>query len=310
MKRCILICLMVFTGLCLSNSAALAGFYVISVPQGVGTEITSIPYTISDPGYYYLGKNLHMADDSGDAISIEADDVTVDFNGFVLSGPGKDSGVSFGISFGNRSGIVIRNGTIKNFGWNGISQQGLLGNSCKFLGMNVNNNGNTGIKLEGQIHSIIECTLHSNKRDGANIGIRSRVESSVMHNNGRHGVAALEGCEIIDNMAYTNEDDAVVTTENPNVVGNTVQDNGGDGLQLGVGAFVSDNCVKGNGQGGIIASGGNIIGNISMRNAGYGIVAGYNGYVDQNVAFENDTDGSGETNIFCRDGCTLGENDT
>ena len=38
------------------------GFYVIAAGQpSVGTKITSLPYTISTPGYYYLTGNLSMA---------------------------------------------------------------------------------------------------------------------------------------------------------------------------------------------------------------------------------------------------------
>ena len=47
------------------------------------TPISSAPYTISQPGSYYLTANLTVA--SGDAIDINANGVTLDLNGFTIS---------------------------------------------------------------------------------------------------------------------------------------------------------------------------------------------------------------------------------
>ncbi|MBU4448351.1 MAG: hypothetical protein KKD99_07175, partial [Proteobacteria bacterium] len=55
---------------------------------GVGTKITSVPYTISSPGFYYLGGNLTYSG-TGSAISVDADNVTLDLMGFSLTGAGK-----------------------------------------------------------------------------------------------------------------------------------------------------------------------------------------------------------------------------
>src|ERR1035441_8295747 len=47
------------------------------------TAITSAPYTISSPGSYYLTANLSVT--NGNAITITANRVTLDLNGFTLS---------------------------------------------------------------------------------------------------------------------------------------------------------------------------------------------------------------------------------
>src|ERR1039458_3298480 len=49
------------------------------------TPISSVPYTISAPGSYYLTGNLAVS--SGTAITIAANQVTLDLNGFTLSSP-------------------------------------------------------------------------------------------------------------------------------------------------------------------------------------------------------------------------------
>ena len=47
------------------------------------TPISSVPYTISSPGSYYLTANLNVT--TGDAITIAANGVALDLNGFTLS---------------------------------------------------------------------------------------------------------------------------------------------------------------------------------------------------------------------------------
>src|SRR6476619_6633553 len=49
------------------------------------TAITSLPITISNPGSYYLTGNVTATAD-GTAITIAADNVTIDLNTFTLSG--------------------------------------------------------------------------------------------------------------------------------------------------------------------------------------------------------------------------------
>lgn len=73
------------------------------------TAISSLPYTISAPGSYYVTGNFSNLT----GISINTGNVTLDLNGFVLQGPGTGAGVLIN---GNYTNIVIRNGTLIN--WN------------------------------------------------------------------------------------------------------------------------------------------------------------------------------------------------
>jgi len=77
--------------------------------RGRGTPISSIPYPITEPGFYYLTRNL-TASAAGPGITITASDVTLDLNGFVLTGLGADDGILVG-----SHGVVIRNGSIVNW---------------------------------------------------------------------------------------------------------------------------------------------------------------------------------------------------
>jgi len=58
------------------------------------TPISSVPFTISAPGSYYVTTNLTPgADQNG--IVVAADNVTIDLNGFTLFGGGGSSGKAF-----------------------------------------------------------------------------------------------------------------------------------------------------------------------------------------------------------------------
>src|SRR6202521_1330586 len=75
-----------------------------------GTPITALPYTISQPGSYYLTGNLTMAVAGDDGIQIVAKDVTLDLGGFTLNGAGiGHDGVVVGTV--DDDGITIRNGS-------------------------------------------------------------------------------------------------------------------------------------------------------------------------------------------------------
>ena len=77
------------------------------------TAISSVPFTISAPGSYYLTTNLTVS--SGNGITISSGNVTLDLNGFVLQGvSGSGSGILVSSTYTN---ITVRNGTIT--GWGG-----------------------------------------------------------------------------------------------------------------------------------------------------------------------------------------------
>jgi hypothetical protein len=52
-----------------------------------GTAISAIPFTITQPGRYYLTRNLtDTPDDVANGVTIQADNVTLDLHGFTLTG--------------------------------------------------------------------------------------------------------------------------------------------------------------------------------------------------------------------------------
>jgi hypothetical protein len=75
------------------------------------TPIAAAPFTITTSGSYYLTKNVSVA--SGDAITINANDVTLDLNGFTISSTNANPVTGTGILIGNSlHNITISNGHI------------------------------------------------------------------------------------------------------------------------------------------------------------------------------------------------------
>jgi hypothetical protein len=75
------------------------------------TPISSVPFTITSPGAYYLTTNLTVS--SGNAISIATNGVTLDLNGFIISSTAA-SAAGYGIFLNTAlRNIKIVNGLIQ-----------------------------------------------------------------------------------------------------------------------------------------------------------------------------------------------------
>jgi len=79
-------------------------------------QITDVPVTISSSGTYCLVRHLVYMPSSGDAITVNAGNVVVDFNGFSISNRHTgNTTLAYGVVFTNRPNITIRNGSIIGF---------------------------------------------------------------------------------------------------------------------------------------------------------------------------------------------------
>jgi hypothetical protein len=137
--------------------AADGDFYVVVAGGGVGTRITSLPYTIDKPGFYYLTGNLTYPN-SENGITVNAWDVTIDLMGFCLSGSG-DKGIVT-----TQPNVEVRNGTLS--GW----QTGFVsgGDNCRALNLRVRNCGR-GIDLWTNGNLVKGCNI-----DCLAVGIRCK----------------------------------------------------------------------------------------------------------------------------------------
>jgi len=203
MKRkigCLAVVLAVFWG---SNLArADSEFYVIAAgPTAVGTKITSVPYEIKNSGFYYLTGNLNYSG-SGNAITVTANDVTLDLMGFSLTGTG--AAETAGIYSNGRSNVEIRNGTVRNFDAGVVGNNPINGNGNKHRVINVRatNNGGAGIYLAGKNHLIKNCSSSDN---GAGLAIfGSGLITDSVANNNVTGISMTGPGSVLGNTACNN----------------------------------------------------------------------------------------------------------
>src|SRR6516162_9967860 len=114
------------------------------------TPIASAPITISAPGSYYLTTNVTVS--SGNAITINANNVTLDLNGFAISSTESPASTSSGILLNGVMNITIVNGLITsgvtNNGSGTYSGNG-FGSGVYFSGPNPVNTRVSGISVSG-----------------------------------------------------------------------------------------------------------------------------------------------------------------
>ena len=331
---------------------ALAALLLAANPVLAGgrTHISSCtkkPYIISKAGSYVLTENLSTTGDK-DCIVVEVGSVTIDFDGFAITGS------KVAVHGRNSRGVTILNGTIRLAASDGI----VLGNNGIVNNMQVNVNFGNGIVCA--IHCIItDNTVNSNGSQGIQVLAAATIVNNTVSYNGRHGIvcrgdrfsaaeckisgntvtlngqSVLGGSGILagsqsvieDNTVNGNFDEGVVASSST-VSGNAVNSNGKAGVRATNGSVLSGNTANFNGKassctplgGGItvvrptdcgVDLGGNLaIGNTASGNAGYGIDFGGDttNGYENNVAFNNNATQPPTVTGQINHGSSLGNN--
>jgi parallel beta-helix repeat protein len=194
-------------------------FYVIAGGGGVGTKITSLPYTINSPGFYYLGGNLTRP--SGPGITINTNDVTLDLMGFTLSGtlsPGRNQ--NYAIYMSGRKNVEIRNGSL--IGWDcAINAESTCANN-RVINVRAENNYG-GIHLVGYGNLVKGCTLSDNLYSGVDVaaGGGATITGNVISNNGSEGIW-VGGIATITGNLVSNSQYVIILYGAGSLIGNTV----------------------------------------------------------------------------------------
>src|SRR5688572_9390827 len=161
------------------------------------TPISSVPFTVSAPGSYYVTTNLTPgADQNG--IVVAADNVTIDLNGFTLFGGGGSSGEGISTS-GARSNIVVRNGTFRNWPGSGVNLYD--SGASQSLVQNVQCIGNTFTGIGVRNGSWVRECLAAGNGSGIIVDNDSVVEHCKASGNGGDGIIAVNNCELKDNRS-------------------------------------------------------------------------------------------------------------
>lgn len=180
-----------------------------------GTEITSLPYTITSSGLYFITKDLTLSPSTNHGILIAADNVTLDLMGFSLIGPGSSYPAGgFGINLTGRSNIEIRNGTVTNFGSKAIAE-------------------NSGYQSGADCNRIINIRAIDNRSGIILNNFGNRVEKcTVKRVTSGSAIYAGYGSTVKGNVCFLNWNDGIQAGLGSTIIGNTVSDNGGYGLRL------------------------------------------------------------------------------
>ncbi|HVC28976.1 MAG TPA: hypothetical protein VNF48_05430 [Gammaproteobacteria bacterium] len=148
------------------------------------TPITSLPATIMTQGLYCLTGNLATSETSGAAITINANNVTLDLNGWKVGGQGAGTGTqAYGI-YSSATNVTIKDGIVRGF-YFGIL---LNGQGAVVQNMMVNQNTFVGISVDG-LGSLVE---HNQVVDTGGSTINSSVDA--------YGISSGSGALVSDNM--------------------------------------------------------------------------------------------------------------
>ncbi|MDJ0613134.1 MAG: hypothetical protein QNJ29_05615 [Rhizobiaceae bacterium] len=118
------------------------------------TEITTIPTVINASGIYCLKGNLGTNLAAGNIISIEANNVVIDLNGWRVGGlAGGDGTLATAFASVGRRNITIRNGTIRGFAA-AISASGLNTAGHRYENLLIEGATSAGMIIDGAAHRI------------------------------------------------------------------------------------------------------------------------------------------------------------
>lgn len=219
----------------------------------------SFPIVLSESGRYVLTSNLSVRAFGTSAIRVEAEDVTLDLNGFTVSLDFPQSGpIADGVDAQLATGLTIRNGTIRSFNGNCLRTgarariEDLTTRDCSRVGVftsdglvrsvQAEGNGTLGV-LAGGTSVVVSSRAVSNGGDG--IGIDGLVVDSVAALNGGDGIELLSESSTIRGNTVTRNTGAGIrapnaflcsaTADRSGYGGNTITRNGTD--------VISSNCL-------------------------------------------------------------------
>lgn len=218
----------------------------IEINQAKVMAAGGFPYVISaaNTSYRLTGSLTVPASTSG--ISVTANNVTIDMNGFSITGPGSSSGVVNGVSASGFTDVTVENGTVT-----GLGLAIVLGSSAIVRNVHADTNG-FGIDVGD--NSVVEGCTANNSTTDYGIACRSgcAITGSTANGNADEGIfCSGSGCQITGNTANGNVSVGIDCQSNGCVIsGNTLLGNPSLGIGcFGVGCLISGNTIVNSAQG-------------------------------------------------------------
>jgi hypothetical protein len=225
-----------------TTSHAVDGTVLIDQARALAGNVTTgdtpgFPVTISKTGSYKLSGNLTVPNENTTAISITADSVTLDLNGFSITGVTycsdipldcTPSGTGVGIYALVGRQITVMNGSVKGMGSSGI----VIGDG-RIESVQASNNRIHGIHLSSGL--IINCIAEYNGNTGIHVGTGT-VRNCYAYRNHESGIL-LDG-NAIENTSIGNYGHGLYIPNSGGYSNNVLTDNNSGGAQVRKGADV------------------------------------------------------------------------
>ncbi|HEV3113701.1 MAG TPA: hypothetical protein VGY99_24710 [Candidatus Binataceae bacterium] len=258
--------------------------------------ITSCGTTVSAAGSYILNGNLTSTSTTSPCINVTANEVTIDLNGFVISGNG---GTSTGISSSGTK-LAVTDGTITGFGV-GIYDPSAGSRISHLTVMNSAKDEHYGIYL-GDSARVSDSILLNNGSDGIGVGANAVVTHCIFGGNGGYGLYAYStGAVATENSAGANSEGGVDTSGKATVEGNAGTNNPSFNFADSGGATYDTNAAAGSSSAGFrcgssfmsgkILGSCVLVGNVAYGNRVFGFVDAGGSTFRANTADSNGVDG-------------------
>ncbi len=156
-------------------------FSINDVCDGLGCfngDTGGFPVTITESGSYQLTSNLVSTSTTINVIEINADNVTLDLNGFSISGPRTCTGANatlacsnsgmtaYGIAANSRTNVTIKNGVVKGFD-TAVRLSGANQRGNRVMGVHASENEFGIVLINGMVKdSVANLNLDSGYSNG------------------------------------------------------------------------------------------------------------------------------------------------
>ena len=280
------------------------------------TAVDKLPFRITTEGAYYLTGNL-VVPDGTNGVTIEASHVTLDLNGFTISG-GATSQQAVVVS-GTQSMIAIANGTIRgtSLGIDGpnankIQLQNLRIGQTRARGAHVGADARIsncqvnecvgGIKTGAGAH-ITDSQASGNVGNGFEVDGSATLKDCTANRNIFNGVQAGNGATLVSVTAHENNGAGISAGTTAKITDCSVSRNKGEGMIFGNYGFVRGCTSTSNTKQGMLGgAGSSIIDSTAAANSNSGIWLGDSGHVSNCKA-----EGNGAAGIVVNRGSTVQE---
>lgn len=203
--------------------------------------ISSVPTNLTRSGSYYLTTNL-TAGAGQNGITVSTNNVTIDLNGFTLSGSGTDSG--WGIyQSSTYKNLRVHNGKVLSWAKGTRGGIRIEGNNGQVEGVKVTKNY-WGMSV-GYGGMIVNCSAYDNDSYGIAGGLSSSISDCSSFYNANGGIAVYDGSTVANCVAYSNAANGIEATIGATIRDCTAKFNGSDNIEVDSYCFVENNHCTG-----------------------------------------------------------------